>query len=112
MASLSTFKCPEGDCNVTMIGQGEDATELTEFMSLCHNKYSKHRKNFEHTDLGRLPPEILIKILGYVVQDCKKCYHQRYRLGVGSVCKKLNQLAKEAYLIVLKRRFIRQGILR
>ena len=94
MASLTTLKCPEYGCYFMVSGQEQDAAELTEFMST--HKYSKHSKNFADTVLGRLPPEILLMILGYVVPDCKNCFRQRYLLNLGLVCKKLNQLTKAA----------------
>ena len=58
------------------------------------HKDLKHRKSFEKTQLGSLPQEILIMILGYVVPDCNKCFLQRDLLKLGSVCKKLNELVK------------------
>ena len=75
---------------------GVNAEELTE-MILVHKRVN-HRKNFECTQLGRLPPEILLKILGYVVPDCEKCFLQRDLMRLGSVCKKLNRLTKTADL--------------
>ena len=55
-----------------------------------------HRKSFEKTQLGRLPPEILLHILRYIVPDCKDCFLQRDLLRLASVCKRLNQLTKLA----------------
>ena len=61
MASVKTLECREYGCNTKMIG--EDTAELQEYMEL--HKASKHRNTFENTNLGRLPTEILLKILGY-----------------------------------------------
>ena len=90
MAPKPVFKCPEDGCGMYMVGV--DATEWEEFIPF--HKYLKHSKNFEKTDLGRLPMEVLLKILGYVVTDCKDCFLQRDLLRLGMVCKKLNQLTK------------------
>ena len=71
---------------------GVSATELLEIKS--RHKDMNHRKRFEETKLGSLPPEILLKIMGYLVPDCKSCFLQRDLLRLGSVCKKLNHLTK------------------
>ena len=98
IASLLYFKCPEDECNLTI--SGANTAECKEIM-LFHKDLS-HRKSFECTQFGRMPPEIMLKILGYVVQDCKKCFLQRDLLRVGSVCKKLNQLTKTQGLVKSK----------
>ena len=55
-------------------------------------------RSFEDTNLGRLPPEILLMILGYVVPNCKECFRQRDLLQLGMVCKRLYELTKTADL--------------
>lgn len=65
-----------------------------ELMSV-HNTDSM---SFEETNLGRLPPEILLKIFGYVVPNCKNCFRQRDLLKMGMVCKNLNELTKTSDL--------------
>ena len=59
---------------------------------------SKHGESFEKTNLGRLPPEILLHILGYVVPDCNICFRQKYILKLGMVCKQLNEVVKSPEL--------------
>ena len=55
-------------------------------------------RSFEDTNLGRLPPEILLKILADVVPNCKECFRQRDLLKLCMVCKRLYQLTKTADL--------------
>ena len=92
MSDTLSFKCPEDGCPMDI--SGVDAEELTDFL-LVHKRV-KHRKSFECTPLGMLPPEIMLKILGYVIPDCRKCFLQRDLMRLGLVCKKLNQLTKTA----------------
>ena len=94
MSAILSFKCPEEGCPMDI--RGMHAEEMTEIL-LVHNKFN-HRKSFERTPLGKLPPEIMLKILGYVIPDCKKCFLQRNLMRLGLVCKKLNQLTKTADL--------------
>ena len=79
-----------------MVISGVNAEELADIIQV-HKRVS-HRKTFEETRLGKLPPEIMLKILGYVTPDCRKCFRQRDLLRLGTVCKKLNQLTKTADL--------------
>ena len=79
-----------------MVISGVNADELEDII-LVHKRVI-HRKIFEETRLGKLPPEIMLKILGYVTPDCRKCFRQRDLLRLGTVCKKLNQLTKTADL--------------
>ena len=94
MSDTLSFKCPEDGCPIDASGVNDE--ELTEII-LVHKKV-KHRKSFEYTHLGMLPPEIMLMILGYVVPDCKNCFLQRDLLRLGSVCKRLNKLTKTADL--------------
>ena len=71
---------------------GDDLEELTEFM-FAH-KDSKHRKRSEETNLGRLPIEVVVKILSYVTPQCKRCFRQSELFELRSVCKKMRQLTK------------------
>merc|ERR1711884_94396 len=43
-----------------------------------------------------MPPEIMLKILGYITPDCKKCFLQRDLLKLGLVCKEFKRLAESA----------------
>ena len=88
MTSTLSLGCPEKGCEVRVIGY--DAEELTEML-----KFHKHSK---HWNLGRLPNEILIKILGHVVPDCKECFRQREILRLGSVSKRFYELTRAAVL--------------
>ena len=45
-----------------------------------------------------LPHEILVKILSYIVPDCKNCFRQREILKLGRVCKRMNELVRDASL--------------
>ena len=87
---MSSFKCPMESCEMFMSGVSE--AEWLEYLPI-HKKLA-HRNTFEETELGRLPPEILLKILGYIVPDCKRCFLQRDLLKLGSVCKRLNEIIK------------------
>ena len=80
--------CPESGCRSKMIG--DDDAELKEFMSVHADL--KHRKNFEETHLGRLPLEILFKILDHAAP--KKCFQHILKLGL--VCRRMNELVKVA----------------
>ena len=71
---------------------GDDLEEMTEFM-FAH-KDSKHRKRFEETNLGRLPIEITVKILGYVTPQCRRCFHQSELFKLRSVCKGMRRLTR------------------
>ena len=53
-------------------------------------------KQLRHNNLRRLPNEILVKIIGYVVPDCKDCFQQREILKLSSVSKWFNELVKAA----------------
>ena len=75
-----------------MFMEGASEAEWFTFLPI-HNNFT-HRITFEETELGRLPLEILLKILGYVTPDCKSCFLQRDLLRLGSVCKKLNEIMK------------------
>ena len=85
MALLHSVRCPENACEFTIIGQ--DVEEFTEHMNL--------HKRTKHTNyIGRLPNEILIVIIGYVVPDCEDCFKQRNILKLCSVSKRFNELVK------------------
>ena len=45
-----------------------------------------------------LPHEILSKILSYIVPDCKNCFKQREILKLGRLCKRMNELVRDASL--------------
>ena len=85
MAPIPSLKCPEKGCDFTVIGH--DVEELMECLQV--HKHSKHFFN-----LGGLPNEILIKILGYVVPECKDCFQQRDIIKLASVSKRLNGLVR------------------
>ena len=88
MISIPSFIYPRRECEV--IVSGHDTEDLTEMLTL--HKHSKL------CNLGRLPNEILIKIFGYVVPNCKTCFRQREILRLGSVSKRFNELIKSAEL--------------
>ena len=90
MTSLESDKCPKDGCHMTVTGVSIE--ELAQVMSLHMDL--NHRESFENTALGRLPIEILLKILRYVIPDSKKCFQQRSILKLGTVCKKFNELIK------------------
>ena len=80
-------ECPFDGCNTIIIGN--DWKTLMKF-----HIDSNHGIRFEETNLGRLPPEILIMILQYMVIEDQNCFQQRYILRLGLVCKKLNEITK------------------
>ena len=84
MASIPSLKCPEKGCDLMVTGH--DIDKLMEFL-----KVHKHNK---HWNIGRLPNEILFKILGYLVPDCEDCFQQREILKLASVSKRFNELVK------------------
>ena len=90
MAEISSFKCPEYGCKMSIDGVSEE--EFQEYLNLHRDKY--HRKVFDETELGRLPLEVLLKILSYIVPDCRSCFIQRDLFKLGSVCKKFNEVIK------------------
>ena len=92
--SYLSYKCPEDGCPLVI--SGVNSEELADIVQV--HKRVIHRKIFEETRLGKLPPEIMLKILRYVTPDCRKCFRQRDLLRLGTVCKKLNQLTKTADL--------------
>ena len=79
-------ECPYDGC--TTIIMGNDWKTLMKFHTDC-----KHGSRFEETNLGRLPLEILIKIIWYDMPESFEC-QQRYFLSLASVCKKLNEVIK------------------
>ena len=87
MASITEFRCNKNGCKFTVTG--EDADDLME----CLNFH----KNSKHNNLGSLPNEILIKILGYVVSSPLSC-PQGEILRLGPVSKRFNELTKVAEL--------------
>ena len=87
-ASLPCIKCLEDGCELMIIGV--NAGRLME-----SHADAEHRISFEETSMGKLPNEIKIKIIGYLVPDCKVCFHHNWDiLKLGSVCKGLNLLIK------------------
>ena len=84
MASIPSLKCPEIGCDLIVIGN--DVEELTEILQV--HKHSKH------WNIARLPNEVLIKIIGYVVPDCKDCFQQREILKLALVSKRFNELVR------------------
>ena len=95
MASVLNLRCTEFGCSMAI--SGEDERELTEIME--GHKYAKHCKIFEETNLGRLPNEILLKIVGYALADIdikKTCLKQRNLFKLGSVCKRMYELTTGA----------------
>ena len=95
MASVSNLKCTEFGCSMAISGQ--DETELYQIME--GHKYAKHCKIFEETNLGRLPNEILLKIVHYAlagIDNSKTYLKQRNLFKLGSVCKRLNDLTRGA----------------
>ena len=84
-------RCLYENCDIVIMGN--DSKNLMKF-----HIDSKHGVSFEKTNLGRMPPEILLRILGYVVPDCRTCFQQKYILELGSVCKKLNEIIKSPEL--------------
>ena len=83
MTEEPSFRCPEQGCKMFMGGVSE--AEWVELWQI--HKDLNHRKTFKETDFGKLPPEILLKILQYIIPDCKRCFIQRDLLKLGLVCK-------------------------
>ena len=81
MTEEPSFRCPEQGCKMFMGGVSE--AEWVELL-LVH-KDLNHRNTFKETNLGKLPPEILLKILQYIIPDCKRCFIQRDLLKLGLV---------------------------
>ena len=90
MDPAQCLRCREPDCRTIIIG--DDPRELMKFMD--EHEHSKHTKRFEDTNLGRLPIEILVKILSYVTPECKKCFRQSELFKLRSVCKRMRELTK------------------
>ena len=86
-ACVPCIKCLEDGCELMIIGV--DAGRLMDY-----HANAEHRISFGETGMGTLPDEILIKILGYLVPNCKVCFHNWDILKLGSVCKWLNRLIK------------------
>ena len=91
MTEEPSFRCPEQGCKMFIGGVSE--AEWVELWQI--HKDLNHRKTFKETDFGKLPPEILLKILQYIIPDCKeRCFIQQDLLKLGLVCKELNEAVK------------------
>ena len=80
-------ECPKTGCNLKITG--DNVEELRELMAV--HKDLQHRESFEKTPLGRLPLEILIKIVGYAAGGCFQ-----HRLKLGLVCNRMREVVKFA----------------
>ena len=83
---IACQECPYDSC--TTIIMGNDWRMLMKF-----HTDSKHGIPFEETNLGRMPLEILLKILWYIMpEDFRR--QQRNIPRLASVCKRLNEVTK------------------
>ena len=93
---IACQECPYDGCTTIIVG--------SDWKTLMQLHTRMHGNRFEETNLGRMPPEILLIILRYLISSdpekkekyCSRdhLFPQRHILRLASVCKKFNELIK------------------